>query len=162
MKERGRTFRTGFTLMECMLAAVVLAMLTGALLMPFSVGAQSAHEDARRTLAINLGQGLMEEILAKPVRDPQGDEKAERDRRHWDDMADYDGFFEDEGEIEAFDGTAITEAAVAGMTRQASVRSFYVAGQDTDEDPDFLRIEVEVKHRGNTIVKLARLAYAND
>lgn len=170
MSMRGRTFRTGITLLESLLAAVVLAMTSAAIIVPFSAGAQSTSEEARQTVGVNLAQDLVEEILAKPFRDPDVKEGKkpkpgqddESEREDWDDMDDYDEFSESAGQITSFDGSVVTDPAAANMTRHCWVKGVYVAGQDTSKDPTFLQIIVEVRDRGDTLVKLSRLVYANE
>lgn len=170
MNMRGRQFRTGVTLLESLLAAVVLAMASAAIIVPFSAGALSTSEEARQTVAVNLAQDLVEEILAKPFGDPDvkwgkepnpGQDDEER-REDWDDMDDYDGFSESAGQITSFNGSVVTDPAAAIMTRHCWVKGVYVAGQDTSENPTFLQIIVEVRYRGDTLVKLSRLVYANE
>ena len=162
MIARGRISRAGITLVESLLAATVLAMAVTAIVVPFSAGAKSVHEDARQTLAVALAQDLMEEILAKPFYDPDGSDADEEERWDWDDMADYDALVEAEGEIRSFDTQLVTDPASRGMTRHAGVKSVYVSGQDTTEPSTFLRIVVEVKYQGRSVIKLTRLVYANE
>lgn len=153
---------SGITLLESLLAALVLAMAITAVTMPFTAGAQATAEDARMTLAVNLAQGLMEEILAKPFHDPDGTGLGETDRPTWDDMGDYNGYSEGEGSIAGFDGVITSDPAALGMTRHAAVQSVYVSGQDTAKPPTFYRVSVEVRYHGETRVKLNRLVYANE
>ena len=162
MSARGRKFRAGITLVESLLAATVLAMAVTAIIVPFSAGAQSAQEDARQTLAVGLAQGLMEEILAKGFSDPDGSDTDEGGRWDWDNMADYDALAEADGDIRSFDRQLVTDPGARGVTRRASVKSVYVSGQDTADASTFLRIVVEVEHRGVTVIKLTRLVYANE
>ncbi len=153
---------SGFTLLEALLAAVVLAIVVGAIIMPFTVGAANTAQNARSTLAVNLAQDLMEEILAKPFSDPNESEAGETGRSNWDDMDDYDGYCEAVGTIAGFDGVTVDDPAAALLTRSATVESVYVAGQDQAEQPTFLRITVDVRYRGEVVVTLSRLAYANE
>ncbi len=151
----------GLTLLEALLAAVVLAMAASAVIMPYAVGAQATMRDARQTLAVNLAQDMMEEILTKAFSDPEGDETGEKDRSSWDDMDDYDGYEEKAGTIRSFDGTLMDDPAATGLSRHVSVVGVYVSGQDTGQPPTFLRITVEIRHNGQTVTSLSRLVYAN-
>ena len=152
----------GLTLLESLLAAVVLAMAVAAVIMPFTAGAQATAEDARRTLAVNVAQDLMEEILTKPFHDPDGTEVGETGRSSWDDVADYDGYSEQEGAITSFDGGTVDDPAALGLTRQATVEGVYLSGQDALEPPTFYRVCVYVRYHDHAIVNLARLVYANE
>ena len=152
----------GFTLIEALLASVILAMVVGAVVMPFTAGAANTAQNARSTLAINLAQDLMEEILAKPFSDPDGSEVGETGRSNWDDMDDYNGYSEAEGAIAGFDGVTVDDPASAAVTRTATVQSVYVFGQSAPDPPTFLRITVDVRYHGGEVVSLSRLAYANE
>ncbi len=162
MKDRVGKHPTGITLAETLLAAAILAMAVAAVIMPFTAGAQCTAEDARLTLSVSLAEGLMEEILSKSFTDPDGKETGESSRSKWDDMDDYHGYSESAGDITAYDGAAVTDPAATGLTRQAAVEGVYVAGQDTEQPPTFLRITVEVQYRGRPLATLRRLAYANE
>ncbi len=150
------------TLVEALLAAAVLALAAAAVILPFTTGARCAAQDARTTLAVHLAGGLLEEILARPFRDPDGQETGETGRTDWDDMGDYHGFTEPSGGICAADGRAITDPAALELSRWAAVEGVYVTGQDRAQPPTFLRITVEVRHREQPVVRLARLVYANE
>ena len=152
----------GFTLIEALLASVVMAIVVGAVVMPFTAGAANTAQNARSTLAVNLAQDLMEEILAKPFSDPDGSEAGETGRSNWDDMDDYDGYGEVEGAIAGFDGVTVDDPASVALTRRVRVERVYVAGQDQSEEPTFLRITVDVHYHGEKVVTLSRLAYANE
>lgn len=162
MNVRGRKLRAGVTLLECLLAAVVLAMTTSAMIFPFAAGAQCSAQDARQALGVTLAQDLMEEILSKSFSDPGGTPQREGSRGAWDDITDYDGYAESAGCITSFDGSTITDKSAAGMTRHCSVQGVYVTGQDTSEEPSFMQVEVSVKHQGREMMKLTRLVYANE
>ncbi len=148
--------------MEALLAAVVLAIVVGAIVMPFTAGASNTAQNARSTLAVNLAQDLMEEILAKPFSDPDGNETGETGRSNWDDMDDYNGYSEAEGTIAGFDGVTVDDPAAVALTRNATVESIYVAGQSAPDPPTFLRITVYVRYHGDVVVRLSRLVYANE
>jgi len=160
-----RHFGRAFTLVEALLASVILAMAITAILMPFTAGAQNEQADARSTLAVALAQELMEEILSKPFRDPQGDTEPgpdgdeRRGRSYFDNMDDYHGYAEEEWGILALDGTRVTDPAAAGLTRRVTATYVYVAGQDVSEAPTFLRITVDVRYSGQPLVSLTRLVY---
>ena len=58
--------------MEALLASAVLAIGASTIILPFTTAARNEEVDGRRTLAAQLGQEMMEEILSKPFEDPQG------------------------------------------------------------------------------------------
>ncbi len=155
----------GFTLIEALLAIVVLAMAITAITMPFTVGAQNEQEDARRTLALSLAQEMMEEILAQPFEDPHGSsnpgpEAGESSRALFDNIDDYDGYVETDGNISDIDGEKMDDQTADGMSRHSSAEYVYVSGQDTSDDPTFIRVMVEIQYRGKPMVVLTRLVYS--
>lgn len=152
---------SGFTLIEALLASVILTLVVGAILMPFTAGAQNAVQNAREVLAANLAQELMEEILSKSFNDPDGTNAGETNRMKWDDMRDYNNFSESQGNIKNLNGEIFTDPLASNMSRTAKVESVYVAGQDTSNPPTFLRITVEVRYKGQVIKRISRLVYEN-
>ncbi len=145
--------------MESLLAAVILAMAIGAIVIPFATGAQTTAQDTRMTVAVNLAQDLMEEILAKSCLDPNGTEVGENGRSTWDDMKDYNNLVELPGFIKSLDGSSVTDAAAANMTRKAFVMDDWVSGQDTAHPANFQRVVVEVYSNWALVVRLSRLVY---
>ncbi len=68
MKVR-RQNRKAFTLVEAMLAMVVLAIAASGVLLPFAAGASAQMEGARRTLATKLASDRLEEIVSTDYED---------------------------------------------------------------------------------------------
>ncbi len=57
-----RQNRKGFTLTEAMIAMVILAVATSAVILPFSTAGALTQEGAKRTLAAALAADLLDEI----------------------------------------------------------------------------------------------------
>lgn len=157
--------RRGFTLLEAVLATALLALVVMAVTAPFTASIWNAQADGRRVLAANLAHELMEEILSKPFRDPQGasDSGPEADesglRKDFDNIDDYDGYAEEPGAIVTGDGTpAITPESV-GLSRQAETTYVTVPGQLNPSERAFVRVKVTVKYYSQPLVCLARLVY---
>lgn len=141
------------------MATVILAMVITAFVMPFTAGAQNELVDARRTLSSSLAQEMVEEILSRAFPaygDPPGPLKT---RDEFSDMDDYDGYTETEGEIVGLDDLIVDDPAARGLSRHTTVTFVYLNGQDTSEDPIFLRIRVDIKYRNISICTLTRLVY---
>lgn len=165
MKQTTTQSRAGFTLVESLLAAVVLLIAVAAVIVPFTVGARNEHVDRRRTVASGLAQEMIEEILSKPFADPQGasspgPEPGEADRADFDNMDDYHGYSEAAGSVTDPAGVPATDAGEAELSRHVAAQYVYVSGQDIADPPTFVRITVEVRHAGRPVVTLERLAYA--
>lgn len=167
LKKRPRATQRagGFTLLESLIAAVVLAGAISAVVWPFSVGAQNELASERRTLASCLAQELMEEVLSKPFDDPDGDgslgpDGGESTRADYDNIDDYHGYTEDAGQIQSFDGEVMADGAGAYLSRNVTTGYVYVSGQDVGEDPTFISVTVEVQYRGLPIATMTRLVYS--
>lgn len=156
----------GFTLVEALLASVVLATTIMALTAPFSTAARNDQINARRTLAVSLAQELMEEILAQRFTEADpglernlGPDIGETARYLFDNIDDYDGYSDAVGSIADIEGQVIDTPQADGLSRHVTTSYAYVAGQDTSRQPTFVRIVVEVRYQGQAIVTLKRLAY---
>ena len=78
MSVGSRQFSTGFTLIEALMAASILAITVAAAIVPFTCGVRTQDIETRQTLAVGLAQDLMEEILLKPFEEPDdGDDSAD-------------------------------------------------------------------------------------
>jgi MSHA pilin protein MshD len=160
-----------FTLLEALLAAVVLAIAITAVVMPFTIGMRTQMVEARQSLAVPLAEELMEEILLKPFEEPDdGDDQAEpptafgpdagevsRDR--FSAIDDYHGYTDPPGTITDPAGDAIGGAAAAGLSRHVTVAYVYVTGQDPGGPPTFMRVVVQVRHESEPLITLTRLIH---
>lgn len=154
-----------FTLAESLLAVTILAMTVTALTMPFTAGAQNEQNDGLRTTAAALASEMMEEILSKPFNDPDGPSNAgpevgETTRQNFDNIDDYDGYDETAGNVSSSSGSTSSDASANTLSRHVSTAYVYVSGQDTSAEPTFIRITVEIRHDGQPVATLNRLAYA--
>ncbi len=84
--------RTAFSLLEALIAAVLLLTVVLAISQALLAGQMQIYDAAHRARAIELAQALMEEVLRLPYTDPDGGSEAARDA--FDNMDDFDGFAE--------------------------------------------------------------------
>ncbi|MFA6133715.1 MAG: hypothetical protein WC869_06825 [Phycisphaerae bacterium] len=157
-----QTGTKAFTLVESLMAAVVLTVAITAITMPFAAGARNEETDGRMTLATGLAQEMMEEVLSKPVKDPQGGtafgpDAGEVTRSRYDDVNDYKTVTEAAGQIADAGGAIIKSPLSSGLSRETTVAYAWLDGQDTSKPADFYRVTVTVKHRGTTLITLSRL-----
>jgi len=166
----GPVRRGGFTLAEALLASTVLAVVSASAALPFAAGIQQTNEATRLEQAVALGQALMEEILARPffevgerVASP-GPGPDETTKNLYNNLDDFDGYAEVGGTVLDFDGTPLTDDALSGYTRQASVQyvSFAALGQKAADVNSFVHIQVRVYHNGTLLVTLDRIASRED
>jgi prepilin-type N-terminal cleavage/methylation domain-containing protein len=151
----------GFTLLESLLAITILAISIMALTVPFQAGAQAELEDGRRTLAACLAVEMIEEVLSKEYSDPQGDSMTEYSRSAFDDIHDYDGYYEVAGEVRDVVGTPIADPVANGLSRRVEVDEVHVAGQSMSDPATVSRVTVTVDYDGQPIQTVSRLIYAD-
>lgn len=153
-----------FTLAEALIASAILVASITAISLPFTAAAHNQQAEARRTVAVSLAQELMEEILSKPFADPNGastpgPEAGETTRALFDNLDDYNGFAESEGQIIGLDGQTVSTPAALGLSRSAAVSYIYLGGQSTADPPSFVRVTVMVRYRNQPETSLTRLVY---
>ncbi len=165
-----RPQRRGFTLVEAMLSASILAIVSASAALPFAAGIQQTNEAARLEQAVELGQAMMEEILARPFFEPEsravvlGPGAGETSRELFNNLDDFHKFAESTDDLRNFANTAITDASLSGFRRQVTVE--YVTlpglGQKGDDVNSFVHIQVKVFDGTALIVTLDRLASRED
>jgi len=155
---------SGITLLESLIAATLLAAVVSSVIWPFTAGAQNELAGARVSIASQLAQEMMEEILSKPYEDPQGAEglgpdAGESTRDDFDNIDDYHGYTEPAGGVLSFDGEAADDPAAADLSRSVTTAYVHVSGQDASDAPSFISVTVTVSRDGEALAKLTRLVY---
>lgn len=87
--------QAGLTLIELVVAIVVIAVGATAVMLLLTTGFRSSADPQLRIKAVELGQSYMDEVFAKPYSDPDTD--GETNRENFDDVDDYDGLAEGQG-----------------------------------------------------------------
>ena len=134
--------RKGFTLIEAMIAAVVLGIAAAGVLLPFTSGAAIRAEGAHRTLAAKLAGDLMEGIVKTPFEQI---------------IAAYDGYAEPQGQVKDASGIVFTDSNYANFSRDVSCEYFNVLQESMNGELKFIRVIVRVYYRGGEIVTISRL-----
>ncbi len=157
----------GFTLVEAIIATALLVLVAAAVLQPFQIAATLRDDEAHRTSATFLAEQLLEEILAKPFYDPQGDsapgpETGESVRGDYDNVDDYHGHVEATGTLTDVTGQAIDDSIGRDLSRTATVEYVYVDQQSGEDDPTIVLVTVSVFRDAQRLVRLSRLVRAPD
>ncbi len=155
----------GFTLAEAMMAVVVLSIASAGVLLPFSSGAAVQAEGMRRTLGSRLASNLIEEIVTRPFHDPDGStydynpgpEAEETTFGEFDNLDDFHGYSEPQGQVKDADGTVFTDPAYINFSRNASCEYVYVPQESGTTAPKFILITVQVQYNGRRIAAINRL-----
>jgi type II secretory pathway pseudopilin PulG len=165
---------SAFTLVEALVAAVVLALSVAAVTVPFTAGTRNQEVEARLTMATGLAEQLMEEILQRSFEEPDdadgiaedgskfGPDAGESSRAAYDAIDDFHGWVENAGQVRDSSGVLVSDPAALGLSRHASVEYVTVSGQDPAEPRLFLRVTVEVRHEGTPLITLVRLVHWTD
>lgn len=130
----GTKFRRGFSLIEAVLATVLLGAAAAGILVPFTSGAQVQAEGKRKVIAAKLAGNVLEEIIAADFTD----------------ITDYSGS-QAEGELYTMQGEKIEDTAYSGFSREWVCQHPY-AGSDK-----LVLATVTVKYRGREMIELKRL-----
>lgn len=96
---------SGFTLIEMVIAIVVLASAASAMLFAFSQNVSKSADPMIQQQAIIIAQSYLEEAMLKSYSDPNGIAGCEASRIQYDDVADYNCVNDTAGALDQFGGT---------------------------------------------------------
>jgi len=157
--------RQGFTLAEAMMAVVVLSIAAAGVLIPFSSGAVARAEGGRRTLSAKLASDLIEQILVKPFHDPDGSaydynpgpDTGESVFGEFDNIDDFHGYSEVQGQIKEASGTVFTDPSYINFSRSVNCEYVYVPQDSRTTAPTYILITVLVQYNGKQMASISRL-----
>jgi len=132
----------GFTLVECMVAMVVLSVAAMGVLIPFSSAASVHAAGMRKTLACKIGSDLMEEVCAT-------DYDSIIDR--WEAYSEAEGHIKLTGGVGEFTGDAYKFFSRSVSCSTASI------GSGSDSTTLGIWVIVSVDYQGREIVRLTTL-----
>lgn len=157
------------TLFEALLAVMLVGLAATAFTSALSAGLTQDRVAMQHAVAANLAAGLVDEILVRPLRDPNnladrtpGPDAGETSRPLYDNIDDYHDLQEAAGQLRGPDGALLTDATLAGFSRSARAVYTRLPGQDASSPATFILVTVEVKHDGVSLVTLKRLMSAEE
>jgi MSHA pilin protein MshD len=159
---RARGGGGGFTAIEALVAATILAILTAAVSGALMAG-RAQSKLARDTLSASfLAQSLMDEIMRLPFNDPKGYTTMGPDggetRATFDNVDDYCGYTDGPGAITDLAGNAYPDA-YAGFVRTVSMTAVSTSPAGWNRTLTGLLVTVSVTKDGVELVKLQRIAW---
>jgi MSHA pilin protein MshD len=86
----GRSFETGVNLLELIIAIVVISIATTGVLLVYAQVVRHSADPMIQQQALAVAEAYLDEILARPVKDPDGTNAGET-RATFDDVGDYHG-----------------------------------------------------------------------
>ncbi len=135
MKQQ-RQRQLGFTLLEMLMAMVILGAAAAGVFLPFVSAAQVQREAVCQVLAAQLASNLMEEIVSMSF---------DEIRTRW------DGYTEAEGQVKNASGTVFSDPIYGGFARSVSVGTVQI------NDTECLMASVRVDYKGRQMVRLQSL-----
>ncbi len=118
--------RNGFTLVEALIATVVLAVATVAIAQMLGTSAQQAVAMRHQATSLELARQLMEEISCRPIEDSTGaislgNEAGENSRSQYDQIDDYQGYGDTSDAVTMLDGTSVDYGSGLRYRRSVTV-----------------------------------------
>lgn len=162
VRHRGRS--RGLTLVECLIAASVLAIAASAALVPFAAGLKQTQDSARLEQAAELASSLLDEIAAHPFEDPDnandrtlGPDAGETSRQLFDNVDDYNGYSDPTTAPTDARGASLTASNLAGLRRTVTVSYVTLSGQAVQPNHVFALVTVRVFDGSALILTVNRL-----
>ncbi len=159
---RART--AGFTLVEALIATVILTVGTMGIAQLLGASSQQAEAMQSSAVSYELARQLMEEIASHPVTDFSGNislgrEAGENLRSDFDQIDDYDRYTDTSASLTMMDGTAINLGSGPLYTRSVAVEyRLSPSGTSTnDSSAPFCVVTVTVSAPGEPPATLVRL-----
>lgn len=131
-----------FTLIEALIALVILSIAAAGLILPFASSAEVQQQGISQTLASKLASDLIEQIVNTDFSQI---------------MAVYGTYEEDEGEVKNADGTIFSDPMYAEFRREAVCEYVYMPQQIDAGTPNFIEITVQVYQNGIKLAEVVRL-----
>lgn len=154
----------GFTLVEALIATVVLAVATVAVAQMLGASAQQAANMRHQSMSLELARQLMEEIASKPITDSTGaislgHETGENSRSQYDQIDDYNGYTDTSDAITMLDGSTVNYGDGVRYYRSVTVRyrNAPSGASTTSASAPFCVVTVTVGPAGGETVTLTRL-----
>ena len=150
-----RKHSQGFTLIEMIIAIVVLAAAVSGILFSFSANVARSADPMIQQQAIIIAQAYLEEAVLKSYSDPDGGETSsceEGARIQYDDVADYDCINDTAGALDQFGGTlpGLSNYNIAVNVSTVNIGAPAVTAR---------RIDVTVTHDSITSINHSLTAY---
>ena len=140
--------RLAFTLIESLIALVILGMAAAVLLLATESSTHAARDATEKTIAIGLAEQLLDEVLGQPYHaagqsstasslGPSGSEAAGAGRERYNETGDYNGY--SAKPVVDFWGVRVGDGDGAGGLRHANLRTGRVPGPLPGGSPGLLR-----------------------
>ncbi len=160
--------RGGFTLAEALLASTILAITAAAAALPFAAGTMNANAALELEQAVELGDALMNEILARPFLAPEdpvvslGPELGENARKDYNAIDDFHGLTEQGDVLRNYKEVALADESLRGFWRDVTIEYVSFPEQPVDDVNSFVHVRVRCHRDTKLLVTLDRLVCRED
>ncbi len=143
----------GFTLVELIIFIVVVAAGMAGILSVMNTTVAASADPMANKQALAIAESLLEEILQKPLLDPDGSPAGETDRSNWDNVADYNGYPAIAGPVSDVFGVAVPGLGAYSIAPPVQVTAAVAANNTALAAVGALRVSVSVTW-GSRVVTL--------
>lgn len=150
----------GFTLAEVLIASAILSFVTLGIVQAVTAGQARTLDALKRARAQALAEVLLEEILAKPYADPEGDvtfgpDAGEATRSNFDNIDDYHGYLESAGTV-ADHAAVVYPRDYQSLERSVAVVAVTNSVADLGGDHAGVQVTVSVNEPGGRVWTVER------
>jgi prepilin-type N-terminal cleavage/methylation domain-containing protein len=131
-----------FTLIEALMALVILSIAASGLLLPFASSATVQQQGCSQTLATKLACDLIEQIINTDFNQI---------------VSTYNGYTEAKGQIKNAAGAVFSDPMYSDLSRQATCEYVYMPQQQSSGTQNFIKITVKVYQNGVKLAEVVRL-----
>jgi prepilin-type N-terminal cleavage/methylation domain-containing protein len=131
-----------FTLIEAMIALVILLIAATGLILPFASSMTVQQQGCSQTLAVKLASDLIEQIINTDFSQI---------------VTTYNGYNEPKGQIKNASGAVFSDPMYADFSREAICEYVYMPQQTDAGTPNYIRITVRVYQNGLKLAEVVRL-----
>jgi prepilin-type N-terminal cleavage/methylation domain-containing protein len=132
----------GFTLIEALIALVILGIAAAGLILPFASSAAVQEQGCSQTIAAKLACDLVEQIIAADFNQI---------------VPTYNGYSEPQGQVKNAAGANFTGSMYADFSREAVCEYYRPPPQQDFGAYNFIRITVEVYQNDLKLAEVTRL-----
>ncbi|HEV2295821.1 MAG TPA: prepilin-type N-terminal cleavage/methylation domain-containing protein [Tepidisphaeraceae bacterium] len=156
--------RAGFTLVESLIASVVLAVTVVGIAGTLAATYQNARDQSSAAEATQLARQLMEEISARPFEVPPGEPNnatgwsgGNTNRATYDDIQDYHGYTDISTSITTLGGTSQSFGSSGPYTRSVAVTTGTAPAGHAPPPTHFKHVKVTVTRPRAQAIELSKV-----